>query len=278
MTVFANPYLDAQSVVFDDPELASSGGFLGTVPAATLGLAADSPALVAGGLSEAAPTANLQLVGGFAGFAPGATGLLAQSSDPDGDPLSWEIVAYPQHGTLAVNVDGTWDYTPGLGFFGTDSFQWRVSAGGEYSDTQTEMLFIQGDPLSVPVADLSLQSDAPELTESFSDVVPSATLSIQSDAASLSYGFVNVVPMASLATESDSPSLAGGPMGVPTADLTLVSVSPQLLAGFSDAVPSAVLTMESLAPLLIAEVVTGPVPITSPGLRSLTKTRGFREL
>uniref|UniRef100_UPI00403F2DD7 isopeptide-forming domain-containing fimbrial protein n=1 Tax=Paenibacillus sp. FSL W7-1332 TaxID=2921702 RepID=UPI00403F2DD7 len=44
-------------------------------------------------------------------------------TDPDGDPLTYAKGATdPQNGTVTVNADGTWSYTPAQDFIGTDSF------------------------------------------------------------------------------------------------------------------------------------------------------------
>ncbi|RAR41548.1 isopeptide-forming domain-containing fimbrial protein, partial [Paenibacillus sp. MDMC362] len=44
-------------------------------------------------------------------------------TDPDGDPLTYAKGATdPQNGTVTVNTDGTWTYTPAQDFIGTDSF------------------------------------------------------------------------------------------------------------------------------------------------------------
>ncbi len=44
-----------------------------------------------------------------------ATGVLANDSDPDGSPLTAELVSGPLNGTLALRPDGSFDYTPGTG-------------------------------------------------------------------------------------------------------------------------------------------------------------------
>src|SRR5262249_46726093 len=58
-----------------------------------------------------------------------AVGLLTYASDPDGDPLTAaQAGGQPQHGTVVVNSDGSFTYTPtDPGFHGTDSFQYKVN-------------------------------------------------------------------------------------------------------------------------------------------------------
>jgi hypothetical protein len=52
-----------------------------------------------------------------------------QASDPDGDPLAFSAGTAPAHGTLAVNSNGSFTYTPSTGFTGSDSFTFVVSDG-----------------------------------------------------------------------------------------------------------------------------------------------------
>ena len=49
----------------------------------------------------------------------GAPGVLANDTDVDGDPLSAVLVSGPSHGTLALQPDGAFTYTPAADFFGT---------------------------------------------------------------------------------------------------------------------------------------------------------------
>ena len=78
------------------------------------------------------------------------TGLLATVSDPDGDPLTLQIVTQPAHGTLTLVQSGGvytggYTYTPNAGYAGNDSFRWRVSDGADVSDTVTVSLTVQNN-------------------------------------------------------------------------------------------------------------------------------------
>ncbi len=60
----------------------------------------------------------------------GAPGVLANDSDPDGDPLTVTgTVAGPYNGQLSVNGDGSFEYLPNTGFSGSDSFSYMLSDG-----------------------------------------------------------------------------------------------------------------------------------------------------
>lgn len=49
--------------------------------------------------------------------------------DAEGDPLTFSVVTAPAHGTLTLNGDGTFVFTPDAGFTGTDSFTFRANDG-----------------------------------------------------------------------------------------------------------------------------------------------------
>ena len=58
-----------------------------------------------------------------------AGALLLNDTDLDGDPLSVLPGTAPAHGTLVLNPDGSFVYTPTPNFFGTDTFTYVVSDG-----------------------------------------------------------------------------------------------------------------------------------------------------
>lgn len=72
----------------------------------------------------------------------GAPGLLANDSDPDGDPLIAAKVASPAHGTVTVNANGSFTYTPTPGYTGTDAFTYRVSDGSAQSAPATVSILV----------------------------------------------------------------------------------------------------------------------------------------
>jgi hypothetical protein len=64
-------------------------------------------------------------------------GLLGNDADPDGDDLSVSLVSGPSEGALDLDADGSFEYTPGAGFDGEDSFTYRVADGDGETDTAT---------------------------------------------------------------------------------------------------------------------------------------------
>ncbi|WP_082893819.1 tandem-95 repeat protein [Rufibacter ruber] len=59
--------------------------------------------------------------------------LLKNDTDADGNQLTAKVVTQPAKGTLTLNADGTFTYTPGANVNGTDSFTYRAHDGREDS-------------------------------------------------------------------------------------------------------------------------------------------------
>jgi VCBS repeat-containing protein len=78
-----------------------------------------------------------------------AEGVLDNDTDFEGDTLSAIVVTQPQHGTLTLNSDGSFEYEPDPGYTGSDSFTYRASDGEDDSEETTVMLEIlpaEGEP------------------------------------------------------------------------------------------------------------------------------------
>jgi VCBS repeat-containing protein len=58
-----------------------------------------------------------------------APGVLANDSDPDGDALSAQNASDPALGSVSLNSDGGFTYTPDVGASGSDSFTYEASDG-----------------------------------------------------------------------------------------------------------------------------------------------------
>ncbi len=66
-----------------------------------------------------------------------APGVLGNDSDPDGDPLTAVLASGPAHGSLTLNADGSFAYTPSTHFYGSDSFTYEASDGTAQSAPAT---------------------------------------------------------------------------------------------------------------------------------------------
>jgi hypothetical protein len=70
-----------------------------------------------------------------------ADGVLANDSDPDGDNMTASLISGPANGTLDFNSDGSFVYTSSPTFFGSVTFTYQVSAGGQ-TDTATVTIIV----------------------------------------------------------------------------------------------------------------------------------------
>jgi PKD repeat protein len=80
-------------------------------------------------------------------------GIPLVASDADGDPLTYELVTPPGHGSL-TGEDASRTYTPEANFNGTDSFRFRVSDGVMSSRTATVAITVTAvnDPPTLELA------------------------------------------------------------------------------------------------------------------------------
>jgi hypothetical protein len=83
-----------------------------------------------------------------------APGVLGNDTDPDdGDLLTAIPVDNPTNGTLTLNSDGSFTYTPNLNFFGTDSFTYVANDGTSDSDVAATVTITVNPVVDPPIAD-----------------------------------------------------------------------------------------------------------------------------
>lgn len=131
-----------------------------------------------------APVANPQTVTTDEGVRRTIT---LTGSDPEGDPFSFSIVNNPSHGDLSqISTGSNSDrvsvtYTPALGYFGIDSFSFKVNDG--QADSQPAIVFIVIIPinhpptLAVPSARTVNEGEVLSFIVSASDIDVTQTLS-----------------------------------------------------------------------------------------------------
>ncbi|MHB1033589.1 MAG: Ig-like domain-containing protein [Pirellulales bacterium] len=134
----------------------ASDGTLTSAPA-TVNIAVDTtPAAVADSYSTDEDTPLVTSV---------ATGVLANDTDADSDPLTAIVVANPAHGTLTLNTNGTFSYTPAANYHGSDSFTYKAKDGALESATTTVTLTINSvNDAPVAVADTYTVAEDATLT------------------------------------------------------------------------------------------------------------------
>jgi hypothetical protein len=67
-------------------------------------------------------------------------------SDPDGDALTFAVLAQPANGTVAMTATGTFTYTPVAGFSGTNTFTYRVTDADGATATATVTITVANAP------------------------------------------------------------------------------------------------------------------------------------
>lgn len=78
-----------------------------------------------------------------------ASGLLANDTDPDGLALTVVLESGPSHGSVILNADGTFTYSPGLNYEGPDSFTYRADNGALSAVATVSIAVIPG-PNKIP--------------------------------------------------------------------------------------------------------------------------------
>src|SRR6266705_5864899 len=98
-----------------------------------------------------------------------APGVLSNDTDIDGPSLSSVLVvgSGPNHGTLTLNADGSFSYSPALDYTGPDSFSYRAFDGTDYSNAATVNITV--NDTVAPVITSSVAIDL--LTTTNSDLI-----------------------------------------------------------------------------------------------------------
>ena len=89
--------------------------------------------------------------------------VLDNDFDPEGQTQQVDITVSPangpENGSLVINEDGSFTYTPNDGFTGTDQFTYQISDTGSpvATDVATVYISVRGSDVVPPVASLSLE-------------------------------------------------------------------------------------------------------------------------
>ncbi len=92
--------------------------------------------------------------------------------DPDGMPVTFEKLTNPANGTVTVNSNGQFTYTPNTNYHGTDSFTFRVSDGQDVSSPATvtiEVLSVNDAPVANDQTVTVAKDGSKEITLTASD-------------------------------------------------------------------------------------------------------------
>ncbi|MFL6696006.1 MAG: Ig-like domain-containing protein, partial [Vitreoscilla sp.] len=77
------------------------------------------------------------------------SGTLAANDTPvAGETNTWSVATGPAHGTVVVNADGSYTYTPATGYSGTDAFSYTITDASGQTSTATVTLTVAAAPVS----------------------------------------------------------------------------------------------------------------------------------
>jgi Big-like domain-containing protein/uncharacterized protein DUF4214 len=127
-------------------------------------------------------------------------GVLANDSDPEGDPLTAQLFTSSSHGVLSLSPDGSFDYVPDAGFQGSDTFVYRVYDGSGWSGLAAATLRVGiGD--APPAVDLDGDdSTSPGLDFAAQFVEGAQGTAIADSDASITSDFANLVSLQAVIT------------------------------------------------------------------------------
>ncbi len=73
-----------------------------------------------------------------------APGVLANDSDANGDPLTAALDTGPTHGSVTLNMDGSFTYLPAEDYLGGDQFTYTVTDGADIVTATVEINIVEG--------------------------------------------------------------------------------------------------------------------------------------
>ena len=88
-----------------------------------------------------------------------ASGVLSNDTDPEDDTLTASGVTTTQHGTLSLNNNGSFTYTPNADFNGSDSFTYMANDGNLNSNAATVTIMVGAVNDNPQASDDSAESD-----------------------------------------------------------------------------------------------------------------------
>ena len=124
-------------------------------------------------------------------------GVLVNDSDADSDPLTAVLVAGPSNGTLTLNSNGSFNYTPGGSYSGIDTFTYRANDGIDSSNVATVTITVNGNVAPV------LQSISNQSMTTTDGSVQVSLVASDGDGDPITFSATSVVTSAQVAYDLD---------------------------------------------------------------------------
>jgi hypothetical protein len=123
-----------------------------------------------------------------------ASGVLANDTDPDGDPIHLSSYTTPAHGTLTMSADGSFSYVPTANYNGPDSFTYTANDGhsdSAYATVSITVTSVNDAPVAAAVTTSTDEDTAKVVTLSSTD--PDATTPTFSIVGTPSHGSLGAI-------------------------------------------------------------------------------------
>jgi VCBS repeat-containing protein len=124
-----------------------------------------------------------------------AAGVLINDTDTEADPLTAIVSTNPQHGSLSLNANGGFSYTPASGYTGVDSFTYRAYDGNSDSNIVTVNIVVNG-AVSPSLVNGSFEDDFTGWTTSGNLSIKTAPYPVTDGAKLASFNGDNLAPNA----------------------------------------------------------------------------------
>ncbi|MEM9784862.1 MAG: Ig-like domain-containing protein [Pseudomonadota bacterium] len=112
----------------------------------------------------------------------------ANDADPDGDALTYTLTSDVSNGSLSFNADGSYTYTPGADFNGTDSFTYTVTDPEGETDTATATITV------TPVDDAPVPNDTATNATEDAAIVSGTLTAADIDSGNFTFAVVGATP------------------------------------------------------------------------------------
>ena len=202
-------------------------------------------------------------------------GVLANDSDPDGDPLTAVLVNNPAHGTLVLSANGSFSYTPVADYNGSDSFTYKANDGNADSNVATVNITVtpvNDAPTLGAISDMTINQGAGLQTVNLSGITSGAANESQTLTVTATSGNTSLIPNPTVtytrpnSTGSLTFTPVTGQSGSATMTITVKDDGGTANGGVDTVIRTFTVTVNAALPTM---VTLGPSPANIPVRGSL---------